>query len=52
VSAGSASRRSSLTYPAFVEPQPKRSGIVVDTMLIASGFAMIGVLVLLVMQIG
>lgn len=51
--AGGASRRSSLTYPAFVEqPHPKRSGLVVDAMLIASGFAMVGALVLLVMQIG
>ena len=52
MSAGSASRRSSLTYSAFVEPQPKRSGIVVDAMLLAFGFAIIGALVLLVMQLG
>ena len=50
--AGGASRRSSLTYPAFVEPQPKRSGALVDAMLIVSGFAMVAALVLLVMQIG
>lgn len=49
MSAGS--RRSSLTYPALAEPEPKRSGILVDAMLIASGFAILGVLVLLVMQI-
>lgn len=50
--AGGASRRSSFTYPAFVEqPQPKRSGMLVDAMLIVSGFAMVGALVLLVMQI-
>ena len=48
MSAGS--RRSSLTYPAFVEPQPKRSGILVDAVLIASGFAIFGALVLLLMQ--
>ena len=51
--AGGASRRSSLTYPAFVEQTaPKRSPIVVDAILIVSGFAMVGALVLLVMQIG
>ena len=52
MSAGSASRRSSLTYPAFAEPRPKRPAIVVDAVLIAFGFAIIGALVLLVMQIG
>lgn len=51
--AGGASRRSSLTYPAFVERQePRRSGTLVDVMLIVSGLGMVAALVLLVMQIG
>jgi len=49
--AGSASRRSSLTYAALAEPQqPKRPGFLVDAILIATGFSAVWVLVLLVMQ--
>src|SRR5688572_4406546 len=48
---GSASRRSSLTYAVFAEPQqPKKPGFLVDAILIATGFSAVWVLVLLVMQ--
>lgn len=53
-SAGSASRRGgSIHISAYAEPTPSHGpSVLVDMLLIASGFVMLAILVILVMQIG
>ena len=52
-SAGSAGRRGGATYAAYQEPQrPKRPSAVVDALLVVSGFVMVALLLVMVMQIG